>query len=104
MKLDGPAAAGFALATLLAVRASAADLIVQPGQSIQAAIDAAAEHDRVLVQPGTYREAIDFLGKDIEVIGAGAAVTRIDASGLRTSVVRLVNGEPSTSRLAGFTI
>lgn len=66
----------------------AADFSVAPGQSIQAAIQQAATGDRILLQPGTYFEAIDLLGKGIEVIGAGAASTVLDASGLGTSAIR----------------
>lgn len=73
--------------------------------TIQAAIDAAADGDIVLVSPGTYHEAIDYLGKTIIVESEqGAEATIIDASGLDTSVVT-VNGEPGVGTvLRGFTI
>jgi hypothetical protein len=85
--------------------ALAADIPVAPGQSIQNAINAAQAGDRVLVQPGTYLEAIVFQGLPIEVIGVGGpSVTTIDASGLNTSTVTFGNGEPSGTLLRGFTI
>ncbi len=73
--------------------------------TIQAGIMAAQGGDHVLVAPGTYHEAISFLGKGIvvESIG-GSALTIIDATGLGTSVVSMVNGEPEATRLEGFTI
>ena len=37
--------------------------------SIQAAVGAAGSGDEILVAPGTYREAIDFLGKAIHLSG-----------------------------------
>ena len=40
----------------LALPVAAADFTVNPGQSIQAAVDGAAPGDRILVQPGTYQE------------------------------------------------
>lgn len=73
--------------------------------TIQAAIAAASPGDRVLVQPGTYNESLDFLGKGIEVIGVGGAeVTTIDATGLRWSCVTFFNDEPPEAVLAGFTL
>jgi hypothetical protein len=98
--------AGLVLALSAAPDARAADLHV-PAQypSIQAAIAAAAPGDRVLVQPGTWPEALDFLGKGIEVLGVGgAAVTTIDATGLGESVVRFKSGEPAGTTLRGFTL
>jgi hypothetical protein len=72
-----------------------------PGEfaTIQAAIAASADGDRVLVAPGLYAERIDFQGKDIVVMGTdGAAVTTID--GLAgTAVILGPNGT-----LQGFTI
>ncbi len=85
--------------------AEAADVIVNSGQSIQAAIQAAAPGDRILVQPGTFLEAIDFLGKAIEVIGVGGPTSTIlDATGSNASVVRFGSGETPLSVLRGFTV
>ena len=36
--------------------------------TIQSAINAAVNGDTVLVQPGTYYETIDFLGKEITIV------------------------------------
>ena len=95
----------FALA-LLAGAVRAGDIQVPADHpTIQAAIDAAADGDRVLVAPGRYPEAIRFLGKDIQVIGtAGRDATVIDATGLGTSVVSFDDHEPDTALLQGFTI
>lgn len=85
--------------------ASATDIVVLPGQSVQSAIDAASNGDRVLVHAGTYFEAIDLRGKDLEVLGVdGPESTVIDATGLGTSTVTMNQGEPETSRFAGFTV
>ena len=89
---------------LLAPGALASDWTVTPGQSIQTFIDIASPGDRVLVQPGTYLERIDFSGKDIEVIGVrGAAQTTLDG-GFTGPVVRFSGGETSSARLAGLTV
>ncbi len=91
---------------LLAAPAFAADFLLNPGQSIQAAINAAAvSGDRILLQPGTYTEAIDFKGKAIELIGlAGAQATVIDATGLFEPVVSMHAGEGPGSKLRGVTL
>jgi len=71
---------------------------------IQAAIEAAGSGDEILVAPGTYREAIDFLGKAICLYSAaGAESTTIDGTG-HSHVVQCVSGEGADTILDGFTI
>jgi hypothetical protein len=51
---------------------AAAPVVVQPGETIQAAIERASPGQLVLVPPGTYRELL-FLHKPVRLQGAGAA-------------------------------
>ena len=71
--------------------------------TIQAAIQAAASGDTVLVQPGTYTENIDFQGKNVSVSGAGAEVTTIHGTGVGPVVV-FRSGEGPGALLQGFTV
>ncbi|MCG3158756.1 MAG: hypothetical protein DKINENOH_05400 [bacterium] len=84
--------------------------------TIQAAINAAAKDDTVLVAKGTYYENIDFKGKAITV--ASRFLMDADTSHIsktiingsrpsdpnRGSVVSFVSGEDTTSVIYGFTI
>ncbi|MAE69785.1 MAG: hypothetical protein CME06_04865 [Gemmatimonadetes bacterium] len=76
---------------------------------IQDAIAASADGDVVLVQPGTYVETLDFLGKAITVTGTVpedsvvVAGTVVDANAAG-SVVSFANGENRTVSLIGFTL
>ena len=85
---------------------AAADILHVPGDfpTIQEAIDAAVDGDEVEVHPGTYKEAIDFLGKAIRVYSTdGPDVTIIDAQQTGT-VVTCESAEGPDSVLEGFTI
>ena len=66
---------------------SPASTIHVPGDqpTIQAGINAASNGDTVLVDPGTYYENIDFLGKAITVTSSGGAAQTIIDGGARTS-------------------
>ncbi len=60
--------------------------IGDPYCSIQTAIDNAVDTDEIAVDPGTYFEAINFLGKAITLRSSdGAEVTTIDATDLFSS-------------------
>jgi hypothetical protein len=63
-----------ALAFVLAASAvQAASFVVYPGQSLQAAIDAAAAGDNITVQTGTYNENLTIT-RGIDIRGTGGAV------------------------------
>lgn len=90
-----------------------ASIINVPGDqsTIQAGIDAAVDSDTVLVEPGTYIENINFVGKSIVLCSlfftmqdtSYISQTIIDGN-YDGSVITFENGEDSTSVLSGFTI
>ncbi len=72
--------------------------------TIQAAINAAAAGDTVLVDDGVYTENINLLGRAITVASVnGSANTTINGNALG-SVVTFNSGENITTKLEGFTI
>ena len=94
------------LVSAAVVHVANADIINVPGDqpTIQAAIDAAADTDEIVVAEGTYFEAIDFIGKAITVRSSnGAEVTFIDTQ-QNGSVVTCDTGEGPDTVLDGFTI
>jgi len=97
-------AASIALALLVATvgSAAAATINVNPGESIQAAIAAAFPGDTVQVAAGTYVEDLDFLGKDLSVVGSGFD-TVVQGTGT-TSVVTFASGEGSGATLESVRI
>jgi parallel beta-helix repeat protein len=78
--------------------------VPQDYSTIQAAIDAAANGDTVLVSPGTYVERINYQGKEITVESTdGPASTIIDGS--RGGTVVTISANPGqTPVLRGFTV
>ena len=80
-----------------------------PFDSIQEAIEVAADGASVIVRPGVYRETIDFLGKSIQVIGtdpndaANMPLPVIDGSD-HGPVVMFANSEDPNCLLMGFVI
>jgi hypothetical protein len=110
----------------LPVLATASTVLAPPGLSsarmihvpqdqvtIQVAIQAASASDTVLIEPGTYHEAIDLLGKPILVASryvltgdpSFVSQTVIDASGIAgVPVARCASGETGATRLCGLTL
>ncbi len=69
--------------------------------TIQSALNAAFNGDAVIVQPGTYNENLNTLGKDIRIIGAGAGAT---VSGSPGSAVLTVGSASTDSYYSNLTI
>jgi nitrous oxidase accessory protein NosD len=87
---------------LLALPARAATIPVAPGQSIQAAIDAAQEGDTIALATGEYGGDLDFRGKAVAVVGVGPdTVLRGTGTG---PVVRFVSGEAVGTVLEAVTV
>jgi len=77
--------------------------ITSPFASIQDGID--ASYQCVVVDSGTYAEAIDFGGKDVTVTSMnGPRETTIDATGLGVPAVSFTSYETDAAVLDGFTI
>jgi predicted outer membrane repeat protein len=88
--------------------ALAATLVVDPAGStgfttVQAAINASANGDTILVRPGTYPEALAVGGKLLTIRGDGAANSVVLRSPKGGTMMRLENGETSALRFEQLT-
>ncbi|NQV16482.1 T9SS type A sorting domain-containing protein [bacterium] len=82
------------------------DVITVPGDytTIQAAIDAAADFDTVLVSAGTYVENLNYNGKNIVLTSVSGAEETIIDGNQTGSCVLIISGEDSAAVLDGFTL
>ena len=91
--VGGAIAAGFAAAILvvwlasarLVFAASAGVITVNPGESIQAAINAAHPGDTILISPGTYTESLS-LTKPVSLTGVSSATVVINGGHLQRAI------------------
>ncbi len=72
--------------------------------TIREAIYAADMIAIIYVDPGIYLENIDFSGKHLKIIGAGADVTRLTPAAQSAPAVRIDDGETEFAELSGFTV
>jgi len=85
---------GLLIFLLLLGNAYAVEIIVNPGNSIQSAIDSASNGDIIMVQPGTYNEDISVSNTGITVISEQR----------RSAIVNKVSLTGTNSRVEGFRI
>jgi hypothetical protein len=103
----GVLSVGLALLCLLLTKTVGAAVISVPtdAPSIQMAVDLATNGDTVFVEPGTYQEKTQILGKSISLIGAGVEQTFISGLSLPDDgfPLLLLRDCDSTSIVTGFT-
>ncbi len=109
-------AAVAAAALYSAVPAVAASVHVHPGQSIQAAIDAAGPGDTIVVDPGVYEENLTITKDHLTVRGAGIGQTVLEPAAVPNpspctdgdevmGICVIGDGSPvAGTRISGFTI
>ncbi len=87
----------------LPITAQTTRLVPSQHPTIQSAIAASVSGDTILVSPGTYAGAINYLGKNVAIASTGgASVTTLTSTGGR--VVTFTSNESASASLTGFTI
>jgi hypothetical protein len=79
-------------------------LVPQQYPTIQAAINAASNGERVEVSEGTYHESINFKGKAISVISVKGPLNTTITADRTANLVTFDHGEGARSELRGFTL
>ncbi len=91
---------------------TAAEIIVQPGNSIQAAVDNASSGDTIIIKPGTYTENINITKGDLTVRSESgnpedttiksrsstASVLSVQADNVKISGIRAIGASGSSFR------
>ncbi|MGZ2357027.1 right-handed parallel beta-helix repeat-containing protein [Streptomyces sp. 372A] len=85
VSIAAASAAGLAAAVPSAPAAAAGARVVSPGQSIQAAVDAARPGDTIVVRPGTYRESVRISTPGLTLRGSGDDTVIMPAAGRAAS-------------------
>lgn len=80
------------------------DFVVEDGESIQAAIDDAAEGQTVCVEAGAYQEPLTGFKDGLALRGAGSGAVTIDVSGSGTNRGINVGNNLKNVTLEGFTV
>jgi hypothetical protein len=96
----------FAASFLLVSPSQAADLLV-PSQysSIQGAVNAAVDGDRVVLAPGTYNEQVTISNKSITITSSnGPGVTKLDRGGAGGTVFYVPGGADKLVTIQGITL
>jgi len=70
--------------------------------SIQQAINNSDDFDTILVAPGTYVENLDFSGKRVTVLGAGAAFNTLKCANVDIPTVYFGSAEDTLAHISGF--
>src|SRR5260370_42670528 len=86
---DAPTAPQPLALSPVADRVAAAGVLVRPGESIQAAIDAAAPGTVIRIAPGSYTEALTIRKPNLTLIGLGGGG---GGGGTSPPVARLCRG------------
>ncbi|MEV5600476.1 right-handed parallel beta-helix repeat-containing protein [Streptomyces sp. NPDC052299] len=85
VSIAAASAAGLVAAAPPVPAAAAGTRVVAPGQSIQAAVDAARPGDTVVVRPGTYRESVRISTPGLTLRGSGDDTVIMPAAGRAAS-------------------
>ncbi|MGC4946901.1 right-handed parallel beta-helix repeat-containing protein [Streptomyces sp. DT224] len=85
VSIAAASAAGLAAAVPSVPAAAAGTRVVSPGQSIQAAVDAAQPGDTIVVRPGTYRESVRISTPGLTLRGSGDDTVIMPAAGRAAS-------------------